>query len=391
VEFQDTLGSKHALVKVELDKMPKSFVTPFEKEPEMILVTEKVMPLQKHDMMIRFPSAVNDSESPRVDRTSSRRTPYLVLVGVDPLARFCKAISVLDEQDYHIRDSVFEVHLYNPRNLAVGFLGARQQSLFRQIQVSCWGFSRVAVHGCKVVNNTHFISRVQGNRWTSKEDFFRTLMTIIHVKAPRLLDQKQHRHAFTLSTTVFQPLLTATSLTGFGRTLTQGPKSSEQVMRLRLSSHQFAAKVGAMLLIDAFEEAARSKDTIPRDHFVEVVYFYGEETHRQALRALRILDTLQMSVKQLAKCRGDLYQYDCEALAVLGRSEEAYTALCASISANPVAGSRSNRIREWRAKEERLRLLSVEMAMSFYGGPLNKVVISQTLAMTGALGPRGPS
>jgi hypothetical protein len=82
------------------------------------------------------------------------------------------------------------------------------------------------------------------------------------------------------------------------------------------------------------------------------------------LKLKKVFDTLEalhMPARKLAKCRSEMYGYQCEVLTMICQFEEAKTALRASAEADPSAGTIAERMQEWRTKRKKLRLLSERM------------------------------
>jgi hypothetical protein len=148
----------------------------------------------------------------------------------------------------------------------------------------------VAIHGECGTDVIQFQSQMQGDRWTSKDEFFRTLMTIVHVQAPHMFEQKKYLRvrSFCLSDAV--PLLLATTLTSFGVGLQQDPKCKEQRNKLYFAIHQLGAKAGVKLLADSFERACQGDDNNekePKARFVAISFKYADMAHAEAQKGLR--------------------------------------------------------------------------------------------------------
>jgi hypothetical protein len=111
----------------------------------------------------------------------------------------------------------------------------------------------VAIIGGCGINLMGLMTSMQGMKWTSTDQFFRTLMAIILVEAPRLINQSQPKQTLDLLIQEAEIFMYATALTPFGIALRQDAKKEAQYQKLRFASHQTAARAGTQITNDHFE------------------------------------------------------------------------------------------------------------------------------------------
>lgn len=382
--------SKQVLVIVELDELPKSLIAVFQKATSHVIwVKKQVLPLRDQDMTIILGTDVPRSTANQGHNDEglafSRPTPWLVLRSLEQLNVFCMTMAHVDTQDAHIRDTILEIYIFDPRDVSKDALRLRHELLLGAIRASCWGFPNVAIHGCSGTNIMQFVLAIQGERWTSKDDFFRALMTLVYVKAPRLVEERKYVHAITTCLNESRSLPLATSLTSFGKALRQDFKSREQINKLCFSLHRVAAEAAVTLLTESFEHACQGDGTnnmVVKARFVRFCFHYADSARAIVNAAFQTLNTFRMPTKQLSKWKGELYCYQCEALTMLCNFEDAKKALQASVEAVAGAGSIAVRMHDWRAKWEKLHLLSEELRTSLFNDAPTMEEISNLLAST---------